>query len=350
MIPLYKPYMPPLPALNEILNSGNLSYGQNGKTFEEELGKFLGSNQIIITNTFNTAILVVLSVLDIGFGDEIITSPMACLVSTQPLASLGVKVIWADIDPNTGTLDPESVREKITSKTKAIIHNHYCGYLGYIDEINSIGKQYDIPIIDDGIEAFGSEYKGNKLGNCGSDITIFSFGAVRTPNTIDGGAIVFKDKFLYEKSKIVRDSGIDRSIFRDELGEISPKCDISLIGYNGTMSDINSYIGIQQMKHVNELITQQRSNAKKWNEELAENKDLKIIFRKDVLPNYWVFGLLAQNKRETIKLFRDNGYYASGVHINNNIYSVFGDKKQLIGVNDFYKSFVAIPSGWWFAK
>ena len=109
----------------------------------------------------------------------------------------------------TGTLDPESVKQKITSKTKVIFHNHFCGYPGYIDEINSVGQDYGIPVVDDAIEAFGSEYKGKKIGNTGTDVTIFSFQAVRLPTTIDGGAIIFKDKTLYEK---VCKSGIRESI------------------------------------------------------------------------------------------------------------------------------------------
>jgi perosamine synthetase len=347
MIPLYKPYMPPLPKLQERLYSGSLTYGEYGRAFESELANFFTNNQIITTNTFNLAILVTLAVLDIGFGDEVIASPMACLASTQPLASLGVKVIWADIDPKTGTLLPDSVKEKITRKTKAIFHNHFCGYVGYIDEMNYLGKVYGIPVIDDCIEAFGSEYKGRKLGNCGTDITIFSFGAVRIPNTIDGGAIIFKDKELYEKSKLVRDSGIDRSIFRDEIGEISPSCDISLIGYNATMSEINSYIGFQQMKYVSNLIEKQRKNAKQWDIELISKHKCKPIKRNHSLPNFWVYGILVSNKREIIQYFRRSGFYASSVHINNNIYSVFGNYERLKGVEEFLTSFIALPSGWW---
>ena len=90
--------------------------------------------------------------LGLKYGDEVLASPMGCLVSTQPYASMGFKIKWCDIDTVTGTLDPDSVRAKITPNTKAIIHNHFCGYPGYIDEINSIGREYGIPIIDDGIE------------------------------------------------------------------------------------------------------------------------------------------------------------------------------------------------------
>lgn len=347
MIPLYKPFTPDLADLNEVLHSGALAYGKYGKKFEEELSRYFRTNQLITTSSFNMAILVALSTLNIVAGDEVIISPMACLASTQPLASIGIKIIWADIDPNTGTLSPRSVIEKISPKTKAIIHNHYCGYIGYIDEINEIGKKNGIPIIDDGIEGFGSEYKGNKLGNCGTDITIFSFGAVRIPNTIDGGLIIFKDKELFEKSKLVRDLGINRKKFRNELREINSLHDIDLIGYNAMMSEVNSYIGVQQMKHVNRLINKQRENAIEWNIKFVRNEGIIPITRENTLPNYWVYGILTDTKVDTILSFREKGFYASSVHINNNIYSVFGDNSELKGVNDFYNRFVALPCGWW---
>jgi perosamine synthetase len=350
MIPLYKPYMPEeLPELNSILHSGALAYGKYGKEFEKKLSAFIGSDQLITVNSFNSAALVALITLGIKPEDEIIASPMACLASNQPFITMGAKVIWADIDPTTGTLDPESVKHKITSKTKAIFHNHFCGYPGYIDEINAIGKEYGIPIIDDAIEAFGSKYKGKLIGNTGSDVTIYSFQAVRLPTTIDGGALVFKDKALYEKSILVRDSGIDRRFFRDGTGEINPKYDISASGFGATMSEVNSYIGLQQMNEIESLIKKQQTNAVIWSDRLqAQLPHYKIMNdRKENAPNYWVYGILTDNKIVAIKKFRDMGYYASGVHFPNNYYSIFGSKSILPGVEEFYSKFLAIPSGWW---
>lgn len=347
MISLYKPFMPETPLINEILNSGQLSYGKYGKEFESKLSHYIGADNLIVTNTFNMAILVALTTLGLKHGDSVIVSPMACLASTQPLLSIGIKVIWSDVDPLTGTLCPDSVRSLINKKPKAIIHNHYCGYPGHIDEINEIGKQYGIPVIDDGIEAFGSEYKGNKIGNVGSDVTIFSFNPVRIPNTLDGGAIIFKDSQLFEKSKLIRDAGIDRSRFRDELGEINPECDITLVGHSATPMEINSYIGIQQMQNVETLLFKQRENARLW-EKYFSDESIKLLGNTYSNPNYWIFGILADNKIKMIKAIRENGFYASGVHINNNIYSVFGKNKiRLSGVEYFNKHFIALPSGWW---
>lgn len=352
MVPLFKPFIPAeLPDLDQILHSGALAYGSYGKQFEQRLSSYLGADNVLLVNSFNNAILVTLITLGITPGDEIIASPMACLASNQPLVTVGAKVIWADIDPATGTLDPDSVISRITPKTRAIFHNHFCGYPGYIDEIKSLGVEYGIPVVEDAIEAFGSEYKGRKIGATDSDVTIFSFQAVRIPTTIDGGAIVFKDKALYDKSIMVRDSGVDRKHFRDQNGEIDPKCDITVPGFGATMSDVNSYIGILQMNAVENLIEQQRHNADLWDCILPGMEEVFSCLnsRKDILPNYWVYGILSGKKGIALEKFRKLGYYSSGVHVPNTYYSIFGKQGSLPGVDDFYSRFLAIPSGWWFS-
>lgn len=347
MIPLFQPHMPELPELDRILKSGSLAYGKYTKEFEEKLKAYFGTPFVIVTNSFNTAISVAITTLGLSWGDEIIASPMACLASTQPYASSGLTIRWCDVDHMRGTLDPEDLKKKISSKTKAIVHNHFCGYPGYIDEINAIANAYGIPVIDDGIECFGSLYKGKKIGNCGTAVTVFSFTAVRMPNTIDGGAVVFGDRAQYEKSLLVRDCGIDRACFRDARGEINPDCDITDIGYSATMSNVNGYIGCRQMEQVDRLLEQQRRNGEFLAQWVDANEKLQRIDAADTQPNYWIFGLLSNDKQQAIEDFRSKGLYASGVHINNNRYSIFQNKAELPGVTDFYGKFLAIPSGWW---
>lgn len=341
--------MPELPELDKILHSGALAYGKYGKFFEQKLSSYIGVEQVSLVNSFNSAILVVMVTLGIKPGDEVIASPMACLASNQPLITAGSKIVWADIDPDVGTLNPESVKQKITSKTKAIFHNHFCGYPGYIDEINLIGKEYGIPVVDDAIEAFGTEYKGRKIGNTGTDITVFSFQPVRLPTTIDGGALIFKDKNLFEKSLLVRDSGVDRKCFRDSLGEINPECDITVPGFGATMCEVNSYIGCMQMDKIDGLILKQRENAEYWRSVIREEHSTSKVLASNSwqLPNYWVFGILTPDKLNLLKHFRDKNIYASGIHQPNNIYSVFNKNDKLSGVSDFHSKFLALPSGWW---
>lgn len=337
-----------LPEIDNILHSGALAYGKWGREFERALKEYIGcEEEVITTNSYSSALQVMLSVVGIKPDDEIIASPQACLASTQPLATSGARVIWADIDPTRGTLDPSDVSRKITSKTKMIVHNHHCSYPGYIDEINEIGMRHGIVVVDDCIEAFGSEYKGKLMGNVGTAITTFSFQTVRLPNAIEEGGIIFKDRTLYEKALRTRDLGIDRTQFRNNLGEINQKFDISESGYGATPNEINSYIGYSQMKDINGLIEKQRNNAIAWKDKLSKSIDIKFLNTTDINPSYWIFGTLVSDKESAIKAFRDNGWYASGVHLPNTYYSRFGNQGNFKGVSDFYSKFIALPSGWW---
>ena len=146
-----------LPEIETILHSGALAYGKWGRAFETSLITFTGAPHAAVVNSFNAAVQIALLTLGIGHGDEVITSPQSCLASNMPILSVGAKVVWADIDPHTGTLSPESVRRKITPATRVIFHNHHCGYPGYIDEINAIGREKGLPVIDDWIEASGAQ-------------------------------------------------------------------------------------------------------------------------------------------------------------------------------------------------
>lgn len=348
MIPLYKPFMPDLPELDNILHSGALAYGKWGREFEKRLADYLGVKNVLLTNLYGLAWQILFRTLGLEPGDEVIATPMSCLQSTMPMAQYGLKTVWADIDPKYGVLDPDSVRNKITANTKVIINYHFCGYPAYVDEINAIGKEKGIIVVDDCIEAFGAKYKGRKLGNVGTPVSIFNFQTVRLPNTIEGGAIVFEDENLYKKASIIRDLGINRTIFRDASGEISKDCDIVIPSVNGTPSDVNSYIGCCQMEHIEELLKKQAVNAKKWEERLFDMPSLiDFIHRDGTDPNYWVCGILSCNKEADMKMFKERGYACSAVHLPNTYYSVFGKQDMPLGVKEFYNKFIALPSGWW---
>jgi dTDP-4-amino-4,6-dideoxygalactose transaminase len=114
------------------------------------------------------------------------------------------------------------------------------------------------------------------------------------------------------------------------------------------MSEINSFIGVSQMSDLDMLLKKQRNNASVWIEKISEMKNVtSLIPKKNSSPNNWIYGVLAKNKIETINTFRNQGFYATSVHINNNIYSAFGNNIELKGVSEFMNHFVAIPCGWW---
>jgi perosamine synthetase len=350
---LFKPYMPNLNGIKKLLKSGNLSYGKYGRLFEDSLKSFLEIDTLCTISSYNIAFFAIFASIGLKYGDEVVMSPVACLESTQPVKAFGLKIKWVDVDAKTGTLSPKSLNDAISKNTKLIIHNHFCGNVGYIDEINKIGKKYNIPVIDDCIEAFGAEYNGRKLGNVGTDYTIFSFSFVRFPNTLSGALIVTNRENITKILKI-RDNGIDRVGFRLENGEINPEHDINIIGYSGLMSEFNSFIGLKQMKEVSKILKKQRNNANIWNMiyDIQGNK-IESIYKNNLsLPNYWVFGILTNDKIRLMEILASKGFKTSSVHINSNIYSIFEKNNPVIleGVNEFTSKFLALPSGWWVKK
>lgn len=334
--------------VTKILYSGKFNTGYYVKKFEEQLRLYIGNPLLIVTSNNSYASIITLASLELKEGDEVIASPMACLASNMPILNFRAKVVWADIDPSTGTLEPKSVEKAITSKTKVILHYHWGGYPGYIDEINEVGRKHGITVIDDAIEAFGSEYKNNKIGNVGTDITTFSFQTVRLPNSIDGGAIAFNSKELFEKAIRMRDFGIDRSTFRDEYGEISAKSDIMQLGYNAIMNELNAFIGLKVIEKTPALITKQRVNASKWDNFCEENNLIRLNQRSEILPNYWVYTFLSDNQMGDFLKLRELGFSSSKMHLRNDYYSCFGNfDKTLKGVSEFEKKQLSLPSGWW---
>lgn len=349
MVPLFKVFMPDdtTGGVNEILRSGQLSYGVHTKRFEDKLRRYVGNDKILTTS--GNSVFFALKLIGIKAGDEVIVSPMSCLMTTQPVIYAGAKVVWADIDPLTGSLDPKDVEKKITKNTKAIIHYHWAGNPGYIDEINHIAKESGITVIEDATESFGAEYKGNKLGNTNTDIVCYSFTPVRLPNAIDGGGLAINHQSLFKKALMMRDLGINREKFRDEFGEISEHCDVETVGDSAAMNNISGYVGSIQMPHINSLLSQQRDNAQRWDKYFENNSSVSTLRKREgVNPSYWAFTVLSENRDELLKKLRVKGIYASKVHLRNDLYSIFKSRaSDFKGVKEFSNKQLNLPCGWW---
>ena len=281
MIPLFKPYMPEHiledPEFKTLIYSGMLVNGSYKKFFTDALAEFIGSKNVILCSSFFDAQSIIIKVLGLKAGDEVILSPLSCLRSSSPFVFYGLKVVWADIDPNTGTLDPNSVEKLITKHTKLIVHNQHLGYVGYIDEINAIGNKYGIPVLDDCLDGIGGIYKGKNIGNCGTDFTIASFDPARLPNTVNGACIITSKKELYEECLAAADLYIDRKSFRLSNGEINSEYDIQKIGISTQFSEINAFIGWKQINMLQYLLNKRKENADKWTLFLQNNEKLECM-------------------------------------------------------------------------
>jgi dTDP-4-amino-4,6-dideoxygalactose transaminase len=336
--------------LKNILNDGRFNSGFYMSKFENAVSSIIKNNRFLSCNTTNLAFLLTLRSLSIKPGDEIIMSPMACLASIIPFIQYGANIIWTDIDPSKGTLNPDEVRKKITKNTAAILHYHWAGYPGHIEEINKIAKEHGILVIEDATEAFGSVYKNKVIGNSGADATVFSFNTVRLPNTVEGAGISFKSNEIFSIAQQLRDWGINRSTFRNLNGEINITSDISICGFGAVMNELNAYIGWKNMEDLTTLLTQQKANASIWDDWLSTRKYQALRQSCIIKPNYWVYSMLVDNAQQVLEKLRANDIYASQVHTRLDRYSCLpnlNSQPTLLGVETFIKNQLSVPCGWW---
>ena len=346
-IPLFKVHMPTSvkEPLLETLFSGFIGQGPKVDEFENLLGSFFKHPNVLTVNSGTSALQLALRLANVGPGDEVISTPMTCTASNMPILAAGAKIVWADVDPISGLISVESIKEKITSKTKAIVMVHFGGIPCDIESINALARSYGIKTIEDAAHALGSEYKGKKIGHH-SDFVMFSLQAIKHITTVDGGLLLCKSADDFKRGKLLRWYGIDRDTPRKDF-----RCEENIIeyGYKFHMNDICATIGIEQLKYADALISKHSHNAQRYDVELKNLKKFKLIPKDpENFSSSWLYTLHTQNRDDFMKYMSDNSVVTSKVHERNDLHDAFADSKvSLPGVSKFCETQISIPVGWW---
>jgi perosamine synthetase len=267
-----KPF-PPWPVLgyddgaaaSEALRSGRLTQLTGGyvRDFESAFGRWHGVRECVATSSGTTAIHVALAALDVGEGDEVIVPAHTFIASATPVLHQRAKPIFADVDERTFCLDPESMRERMTDRTKAIIAVHLNGHPADMGSIMEIAGERGIPVVEDAAQAHGAKYTGTLVGTIGV-LGCFSFWEDKIITTGgEGGAIVTNDSALAERMARIRHHGEgpiegERAYYHVELG------------HNFRMTSMQAATGVVQLRQLDEYLTARRSNAAYLSERLGE--------------------------------------------------------------------------------
>ena len=238
-IPLFCPFVADN-ASNEVLDTLNSRWiGQGPKVdkFENLFKKRLApNNEVIATGSGTDSLHLAYLLAGIKENDEVITTVFTCTATNLPLLYLKAKPIFADIDLNTMNLNPDDIKHRITEKTKAIVTVDYAGIPSDYEALSKIAKEYNLKLISDAAQSLGTIYKGQSITDF-ADFTAFSFQAIKTISTGDGGMLTFKNKKLLNKAKRLRWFGIDRESKQKGVWEN----DILEIGYKYQMTDISAF-------------------------------------------------------------------------------------------------------------
>ena len=344
MLQLVKPFIPPkeelMPMLEEILYSGYIAEGEAVYEFERRFGEYIQNPYSISVNSGTAALHIALMMIGIKEGDEVISTALTAEPTNIVILLAGGKVVFSDVDRKTGLLCPQSVREKITERTKAIMLVHYAGMVCNMDEFNKLSTEYSIPIIEDNAHALGSRYNGMLLGS-NSEYTCFSFQAIKHMTTVDGGMLTLKSERACEQARKLRWFGLDKKTPRLES-------DITFAGYKYHMNNVNATIGLAQLSHMPDVIERHIDNGKYYDNELRNVAGISLIpYYPNTEPSYWLYTMLVENRDDFMRCMTEAGITASPLHLRNDRHSVFGSSDELPNLDDFYRDFVHIPCGWW---
>ncbi|MBI3087437.1 MAG: DegT/DnrJ/EryC1/StrS family aminotransferase [Candidatus Omnitrophica bacterium] len=346
-IPLFKVFIPEsvLEPLREVLFSGIVTEGEQTREFERRLGEYLDTPRTLALNACTHALQLALRLAGVGPGDEVISSPMTCVATNSPVLAAGASIRWADIDPQTGNIDPQAIERAITPKSKAILYVHWAGDPAPIDEINAVARAHGLKVIEDAAHAFGAEYGGRKLGSH-SDFVCFSFQAIKHMTTVDGGALCCKSEEDYRRGKTLRWFGIDREARREELFW---DYNIQEYGYKYHMNNVTAAIGIEQLKHVDRTLAAHRRNGAFYLQALQDVPKLAHLRRSPkAKAAFWVFTMLVEGREAFVTKLKAQGITTSIVHVRNDAYDAFkAFRRRLPGVDAFASRYISIPCGWW---
>ena len=223
--------------------------------FEESFRTYLGVKYAIATSSCTGALHMGMAALGIGPGDEVILADTNWIATVSPIIHLGAKPIFVDILGDSWCIDPETVEQAITPRTKAIVAVHLYGNLCAMDRLINIGAKHGIPVIEDSAEAIGSVHHGTRAGSMGK-FGAFSFHGTKTLTTGEGGIFVTDDADLYESVLTLSNHGRARG----QVKQFWP----DMIGFKYKMSNIQAAIGCAQMERINELVNRKREILAKY--------------------------------------------------------------------------------------
>ncbi|MZP67264.1 MAG: DegT/DnrJ/EryC1/StrS family aminotransferase [Bacteroidales bacterium] len=288
--PIYvtRPALPPLDEFVEYLRKiwDTRILTNNGpfhQQFEKELAEYLGVKYLSVFANGTLALVTALQALRIT--GEVITTPFSFVATTHSLWWNNIKPVFVDIEPEYFNLDPEKIEAAITPQTTAIMPVHVYGNPCRVDEIQHIADTYGLKVIYDAAHAFGVTVNGNSILNYG-DLSVLSFHATKTFNTIEGGAIICHDEKTKKRIDFLKNFG-----FADELTVVEP-------GINAKMNEIQAAYGLLQLKHIDEYIANRKAVADFYRNDLKDIKGIGILNDIEGIRHSYTYFPILINERE----------------------------------------------------
>jgi perosamine synthetase len=336
-IPLARPDITEreIEAVVSVLRTPHLSLGPKLEEFERRLVEYIGVKYAVVVNSGTSALHLIIKALEIGEGDEVITTPFSFIASANCILFERATPVFVDIDPLTWNIDPNLIDARITDRTKAILAVDIFGHPANWDRLRVIAETYKLRLIEDSAEAFGAEYKGKRAGSF-AEGAAFAFYPNKQITTGEGGALITNNEEIAELCRSLRNQG------RSNSGEW---LEHERLGYNYRLSDINCTLGIAQVDRIDELLDKRTRVAQLYNERLQEIEGIEIPYTSPEVKRSW-FVYVIKLRNDFNKEDRENilqelrnkgiecGSYFSPIHLQPFYRKMFGYKRGSFPVTE----------------
>ncbi len=248
------------------LRSDYLTCGPQTKALEDKLCAYTGAEYATVVCNCTVALHLACVAAGVGPGDEVITTPLTFMASANCALYCGAKPVFADVNPKTYNIDPASIREKITDKTKAIVAVDFTGQSVESDEIRKICDEFGLVFIEDAAHAIGTKYKGRGVGSI-ADLTCFSFHPVKTVTAGEGGAILCNKKEYYDRMQLLRSHAMEHDPAKMEEEPEGPWVyEMEELGFNFRMTELQAALLSSQLDRIDDFIARRKEIAAKYTE------------------------------------------------------------------------------------
>lgn len=361
--PLFKVHVDKKAALKElksVFDSGFINEGQQVTELGNKLKPILNTEKFVLVNSCTSAIHLALHLSGVRHYDDVISTSMTCVATNTPIVSKDANIVWADIDMNTGCIDPDSVREMLKNyapKAKAVVAVAWAGNPPALKELREICDEFKCKLILDAAHAFGATYENVEIHSL-PDYTCYSLQAIKHVTTGDGGILVCKSDEDFSLAKQLKWFGIDRDQAKDDKGNWKGQhwdFDIKHAGYKFNMNNLSAAVGLSQLKHINKILDGHQKNAMHYSVLFEDNIYAKPLSYSNInaTSSHWVYTVILNERYEDIrdellKRLNDEGIGAGLVHVPNHWYSCFKKfERPLMNVLAFSQRQLSLPVGWW---
>lgn len=284
-------------AVSEVLVSDYLTCGPKVTELEERLCKYTGAKYAVMCSNGTAALHIAALAAGVGEGDELITTPITFAASANCALYCGAKPVFADINPRTYNISPQSVAEKITDKTKAVVAVDFTGQAVELDPLLELCHQKGLVLIEDGAHSIGTKYNGKPVGSI-ADMTTFSFHPVKTVTGGEGGAVLTNREDFYQKLLLYRSHGITKEERFYENESHGPWYHEQIdLGYNYRITDIQCALILSQLDKLERFAKRRREIVERYNEAFRKLPELFVqeeILESDTVRHLYILRIVPE--------------------------------------------------------